>query len=228
MNLSEMMEFVRAQADTDPTDAPNSTLEVYARAAYRDIQARVFPWPDKKVTYTLHTVAGTEGYDLAALTGGADLEFVVSVSSSTDVMMYVTPEQFRNLSTEASGQGSPSVYTVDFGEIRFWPTPNGVATFNVSGYRSFVEWPSGSDSPDLPRGFDEPICWYMLARFYKAQEDLELASDYLRDYEVGVNQQIAKAMRNSSVTAGPMIFGGDPRLHRGMSYADWVRRSVEG
>lgn len=222
-----MSDFVRTQADTDIEDAPDSSLEVYARAAYRDIQARVFPWPDKKVAYVLTTVAEQAGYDLSALSG-ADLEFVVSVASDTDVLMYVSPEQFRELSTELSGSGEPTVYTVDFDQIRFWPTPRSVESFNVSGYRSFAEWPQGSAEPDLPRGFDEPICWYMLSRFYKAQEDLELASDYIRDYEVGVNQQIARSMRNSSVTAGPMIFGGDPRLHSGMSYKDWVRRSVEG
>lgn len=227
MNLSEMAVFVRAQADTDEQDAPDTSLEVYARAAYRDIIARVFPWPSKKASYTFSTVAGQSSYALDALSS-ADLEYLVSVASGDDVLMYVTPDQYRELSVELSGTGTPTVYTVDDGSIRLWPTPSGVSAFAVTGYRAFAEWPSGADEPDLPRAFDEAICWYMLARFYQAQEDLELSQMYMRDFEVAVTQQITRAMRTSSVTAGPMIFGGDPRLPFKSNWKDWVKRSVEG
>lgn len=228
MNLQQMATFVRLQADTDVDDAPDALLEVYARAAYRDIQARVFPWPDKKVTYTFPTVVGTEAYALSALTGGTDLEFVVTVSSGDDVLMYVSPDRFLQLSLEGSGTGTPSVYSVVGGDIKLWPTPAAVETYSVVGFRDFVEWPAGSDEPDLPRGFDEAICWYMLSRFYQSQEDLELASRYMADFDNSVNQQIEKALRTSAQSAGPMIFGGDPRLTTPMSYSDWVKRSVEG
>lgn len=228
MNLSEMSEFVRAQADTDVTDAPDSNLEVYARAAYRDIQARVFPWPDKRTTYEFTSAVGQFGYGVAALTGGTNMDLIISVYSNDDVLMYVSPERFLQMRTDSSSNGKPIVYTVTAGQIRLWPTPNAVATYSVEGYRSFNTWPSGSTQPDLPRSFDEPICWYMLARFYQAQEDLELYQQYMRDYDVAVNQQIEDALRGSSMTAGPMIFGGDPRLSIEMSYDDWVKRGVEG
>lgn len=227
MNLSQMASFVRAQADTDVDDAPDTTLEVYARAAYRDIQARVFPWPDKKVAYTVSTVADEASYALSTFSV-SDMEYLVSVVADDDVLMYVSPAQYRELSTELTSSGTPTVYTVDAGVLKLWPTPSGVVSVAVTGYREFVAWPAGSAEPDLPRPFDEAICWYMLARFYQAQEDLELAAGYMRDYEVSVNQQIARAMRTSSVTAGPMIFGGDPRLPFKQSYAAWVKRSVEG
>jgi len=223
-----MATFVRLQADTDVADAPDATLTVYARAAYRDIQARVFPWPDKKQTYTFNTVVGQSAYPMSLFSGGADLEFVVSVVSSDDMLLYVSPDRFLQLSLEASSDGTPSVYTVEAAEIRLWPTPNTVSAISVVGFRRFVDWPSGSNEPDLPRGFDEPICWYMLSRFYQAQEDLELSGRYMRDFNEGVNQQIEKALRTSVLSAGPMIFGGDPSLSLPMSYSDWVKRSVEG
>jgi len=227
MNLSEMSTFVREQADTDTTDASDAKLTVYARAAYRDILARVFPWPDKKVTYTFDSVASTAAYAFTGFSTG-DLEYVVSVDDGDDVLMYVSPERFRDFSTELSSTGTPSVYTVDSSQIKLWPTPGGAVTYTVTGYRSFATWPSGSDEPDLPRPFDEAICWYMLARFYQSQEDLELSAMYMRDFEVAVNQQIADSLRTSSTSAGPMIFGGDPKLSGSQSYADWVKRSVEG
>jgi hypothetical protein len=227
INLSEMMTFVRSQADTDVSDAPDTDLTVYARAAYRDIQARVYPWPDKKVAYTISTVPGQRSYALSGFSV-ADMEYVVSVATSEDVLMYVSSEQYRELDTGLSGSGTPTVYTVDGSVLRLWPKPNAVVVLSVSGYRRFAEWPSGSAEPDLPRGFDEAFCWYMLARFYQKQEDLDLASGYMRDYEVAVNQQIARALRTSSTTAGPMIFGGDPRLPFKANWKDWIKRSVEG
>jgi hypothetical protein len=227
MNLSEMSTFVRAQADTDEVDAPDATLTVYARAAYRDIQARVFGWPDKRTTFQVTTVAGTSSYGMSGLTP-ATMDFLISAVIDDDVLVYASPERMRELRTRQASSGSPTVYTVDGSDIVFWPTPSAAETVSFTGYRDFLEWPSGSDEPDLPRGFDEVICWYMLSRFYQAQEDLELADMYMRDYNIGVNQQIEKALRTSTLTAGPMIFGGDPELTAALSYEDWVKRSVEG
>lgn len=226
MNLSEMSTFVRLQADTDTDDAPDATLTVYARAAYNVIQSKVWPWPQNLTTGTFSTVSGTAGYTLASLTGAPDMEYVTEVRSGTDVLSYVAPETFRKLSTEETSSGTPRFYTVDGLTIKLWPTPNAVATYTVEGYRSFAEWPSGADEPDLPRAFDEAICWYMLARYYQAQEDMELYQAYMRDFEFAVNQHLERALRGSALTAGPMIFGGN--TSRTMTYSDWVKRGTEG
>jgi len=227
MNLSEMSTFVRLQADTDTDDAPDATLTVYARAAYEDIKSRVFPWPDKKITTTVTSVSGAASYVLTGLSP-ATLEYVVSVSDSDGVLIYVSPEQYHEL-VLTSSSGTPTCYTVSEDGVTLWPTPNSAIVYTVRGYRAFTDWPSGSDEPDLPRGFDEAICWYMLGKFYQAQEDLELAGNYMNDYEVAVNRQLSRALRGPGTSAGPMIFGGDPRLSSyGRSYEDWVKRSVEG
>jgi hypothetical protein len=226
VNYSEMASFVRSQADTDSTDAPDATLQVYARAAYVDIQNRVFPWPDKKVSATFATVVNQAAYPLTGLTPGT-IEYVVSVATSDDPLIYVSDEQRIELQTGSQNSGSPTCYTVNQDGIVLWPKPSAVETITVTGYRQFTTWALGATEPDLARAFDEPICWYMLARFYQAQEDLELSARYMQDFEVGVNRQIESALRGSSVTAGPMIFGGDMRLGR-MSYSDWVKKGVEG
>lgn len=228
MNLTEMSTFVRAQADTDTDDAPDSTLEVYARAAYNQIKSMVWPWPLNQISGTFPTVDGTASYLLSGLAGigSYTVSFVQSVSRSDEVLDYVSPEAYLRLTTEQSSTGTPRVYTVDNGYIKLWPTPSGVATYTVTGYRDFADWPSGSDEPDLPRGFDECICWYMLSRYYQAQEDLELANMYMRDFDASVSVQIGAALRGHSLTAGPMIFGGG--YQRDLSYSDWVKRGTEG
>jgi hypothetical protein len=221
-----MAAFVRAQADTDTDDAPDITLQMYARAAYVDIQNRVFPWPDKKISATFSTVVDQAAYALTSLTPGT-VEYVVSVATSDDPLIYISDEQRVELQTGSQNSGSPTCYTVNQDGIVLWPKPSAVETITVIGYRDFAMWTLGLTEPDLPRAFDEPICWYMLSRYYQAQEDLELSGRYMQDFEVGVNRQIENALRGSAVTAGPKIFGGDQRLGR-MSYSDWVKKGVEG
>ena len=92
MNLSEMRTFVRTQADTDDTDATDAALEVYARAAYREIIARVFPWPDNRKNYTFTTIPETAQYQYSAFSP-ADLEYIVSVSSATEQLNWISREE---------------------------------------------------------------------------------------------------------------------------------------
>lgn len=228
MNLSEMSTFVRDQAQTDSEDAPDSTLTVYARAAYRDIQSRVPVWPDKREDFTFTTVADQAYYTFNTFTA-TNLEFVSSVRDEDGLLRLVGQDDYYRLVTSSSGTASEAtVYAVnDVAGLWLWPTPSAARQYTVNGIRSFTAWPSGSNEPDLPRGFDEVICWYMLGRYYQSQEDLEMAQMYMRDYEVALSRQIEEALRSSKSTAGPMIFGGDPDLVR-MGYQDWVKKSVEG
>lgn len=227
MNLSEMSTFVRDHAQTDTEDAPDSTLTVYAGAAYRDIQRRVHPWPDKLDTYTFTTVAGQSTYLFNTFTS-TDLEFITSVVGPDRVLSYASHEQMRELNTPSITSGAnPSLYAVSKTSITLWPVPSGAVTITVTGYRTFTEWPVGSTEPDLDRGFDIPICWYMLSKYYLGQEDLEMAAKFQGDYESDLATQIAAAMRTSTVTAGPRIFGGEPGLFN-LSYEQWMRRNTEG
>ena len=96
MNLSEMRTFVRAQADTDDTDATDAALEVYARAAYREIISLVFPWPDNRKNYTFTTSEGTAQYPYSGFSP-ADLEYIVSVTSATEQLNWISREELLDL-----------------------------------------------------------------------------------------------------------------------------------
>lgn len=228
MNLSEMRTFVRDHAQTDAQDAPDSNLEVYARAAYRDIQSRVDVWPHLKSTYTFTTVAGQAEYPTALFTD-TSLEYVLQVNSPDGVLTVISKDFYDEKVLEGSNPTTlyPHQYMVDVGSIFLYPTPSSAVTMTVQGYRQFATWPSGATEPDLPRGFDEVICWYMLGRYYQGQEDVELGIQYMRDYEIAVTNQIERALRSSKGTAGPKIFGGD-QAGTGISYERWVRRNTEG
>jgi hypothetical protein len=226
MNLSEMRTFVRTQADTDETDATDAALEVYARAAYREIISRVFPWPDNRKNYSFTTVEETAQY-LYSTFSPTDLEFIISVSSGTEQLNWISREEYLDLSVGSTAtSSSPQFFAADTTSLYLWPTPGSAFTMTVNGYRSFASWPSGSTEPDLPRAFDEPICWFMLSKYYLAQEDLELAQMYDALFNDGVNSQIQSALRTSAASAGPRIFGGYGRDM--ISYESWVKRNTEG
>lgn len=223
------MAFVRAQADTDAADAPDTTLRVYASAAYRHIQALVWPWPQNKVTGNLTTVVSQAGYAFTALSVPA-FEYVTSVTRGDTILEYVSPEQYRRiLASDPSASADSTLYTVDGTSIRLWPTPNAAGlVYVVTGFRDFADWPVGSAEPDLPRAFDEPICWYMLSKYYMSQEDIELSQNYLGMFERDVSKQVEAFVRGSAMTAGPMIFGNQSHNRSGgMSYSRFVRKNVE-
>jgi hypothetical protein len=206
MNYSDMAAFVRAQADTDTDDAPDTTLRVYAAAAYKDIRRRVFPWPDKKTQFNFTTVPGQKFYPYAAMTA-PDMEYVINVSGPAGVLGYISPEQYFDLESDAAS-GDPKLFAADVTGMHLYPTPSGSDTINVIGYRKFAVWPtSDASEPDLSRDFDEIICWYMLSKYYENQEDMELVQSYMQDYEIGLAHQIEGQLRSSATTAGPRIFG---------------------
>src|SRR5210317_748416 len=138
MNLSDMQTFVREQADTDEQDAPSSTLTVYARAAYEDIQSRVCPWPQKRVSYTFTTTAGQSFYSWADLSS-PNMEFVQAVSGPDDVIPYIGLEKYRELNVNLTGTATEATaYAVDPYGLYLWPAPTGATTYTVDGYREFA------------------------------------------------------------------------------------------
>lgn len=234
MNLNEMITFVRTHADTDTDDAPTSSLTVYARAAFNDIKHRTYQWLDNTTMDTLTTVMHQAAYAFdGAEFANANLEYVSSVVGENGPLIHVAYTSYLELEDGYTGTGVCEIaddathFSVRGPNLYLYPSPSGVQTYQVHGYREFVDWPASgaATEPDLPRVFDEAICWYMLSMYYRAQEDLELAQIYTNDYNRSVDQQIAAMMRNDSVVKylGKAHGGG----HR-LNYASWMKRNTEG
>ena len=232
MNLNDMKVFVRTHADTDETDAPDSSLELYARAAYRDIYRRISQWVDLNTSDTLTTTASTAGYALSgAGFTNANLEYVTGIVGPSEKLVYVTWDQYLEMleGPDVSYSTREALwYTVNNNTVYLYPTPStSSVAYTVYGYRTFNDWPSGSTEPDLPREFDEVICWFMLAMYYKAQEDVELSQLYMMQYETAVNRFVGFQMRRDAHR--PRILGGHRKFRsHGMTYPDWVRRNTQG
>lgn len=233
MQISEMIDLVREQADADPIDAPGTLLRMYARAAYDDIRRRIHPWPKNRKRYTFTTNQGVNRYSfdqIVGVTGGADLEYPISMIGPRERVTFIDFQTYLRIQESeqiSQQQREASFYTVEQDELLIWPTPteSGIQ-YTLYGYRSFADFPDAVNEPDLERPFHQAIVWYMLYMYFQREEDLELARLYYAEYERTVNQQIAAAMRGAQHTAGPMIFGGDPLGP--ISFDRWVKRNVEG
>lgn len=229
MNYSEMKEFVRSHADTDSIDAPDANLDVYARAAYHDIKRRTDQWDEYHISDTLTTTAGTVSYDLTG-SGftGQNIDRVTSIVGGTDVLRFLPWTEYLELrsGSDLTYQTVEADYwTVKDGSVFLYPDPSTSGeTYTVYGYSTWSSWPSGSTAPPLPEEFHEPICWFMLAKYYQAQEDLQLASIMMNDYETAVNRMLKFSRRRDA--HAPRVLGGVRR--RRLGYGNWVRRNTEG
>lgn len=232
MTFQEMMDFVRLQADADTNDAPNSNLTVYARMAYNDILSRRNAWPHLSVRYTLTTVIGQKDYAFSSLTGGSDMDRVTGVVNTNNLgtrVIYITDTDADLVFTPTSPQANQALaYTIIGANntIRLYPTPSSVVTYTVVGFRAEASWPGAVGSiPDLPRVFDEAICWFMLSKYYAAQEDTVQASFYASEYERLVDTHV-KSESSKRNLPRPLTVGGNNRRYS-QTFMDRVRGSVE-
>lgn len=225
MLFSEMTTFVRTVADTDAEDAPDSVLSVYAQDAYYDIRRRVNTWPHLRTDHTLTVTASEPEYDLTA-----SVEFVESVIGDTWKLEFVdrdTLERFYEGTSIVSETREADMWNHESGVLKLYPVPSDSSvTYTVRGYRPFADFPVSNNAPDLPVEFHTAICYYMLAKFYMSQEDIELAERHMADYERRVQRALAGMLRSSAGTARPLIFGGSRFTAPG--YAGWMKRNTEG
>lgn len=211
MTFDEMVAFVRTHADADTTDAPTSSLTVYARMAYNDILARRNGWPHLDVAYTLTTQVGVDEYTFASLSV-PDMDYVTGVIDNTQIgrrLVAITRSDADLMyAGVATGSSNATYYTLRGDRIVLFPKPTSIKTYLVRGFRTPAPWPgAGGSVPDLSRSFDEAICWFMLSQYYLSQEDTELASMYLNEYQQQVERWVASETMRSQAPK-PNIMGG--------------------
>lgn len=231
MIQSDMFAFVRTQADADTVDAPDVNLTVYARMAYNDILSRRAAWPHLSVEYSLSTVVGQQDYAFTSISTG-DLDRITDVTSTSNLgtrVVYVTPtDATLYFGSPAAPQSiQATAYTiVKNSTLRFFPKPASVQTYTVVGFKNAATWPAAAgSSPDLPRAFDEAICWFMLSRYYLSQEDQQLATQYMNEYERFV-ETFLRNETSKRYDPRPTVMGGNNRNFT-PSFMDRVRGSLE-
>lgn len=230
MTLQQLRDFVRTHADADPVDAPDATLDVYARVAYNDIFARRNAWPHLTVEYTLTTVAGQNTYLLSGLSG-TDMDMVTSIFDGTNLgrrLIYMSESDADLAYGAPSGAQSEvaTAYTVINNGIKLFPTPSTSGkTYKVRGFRTPTAWPGNASSvPDLPGPLHEAIAWFMLSSYFMSQEDTQLAGVYLSEYNMMV-ERFLRAETTKEFSGRVLVMGG--QNVRVPEFSRWVRGMLE-
>lgn len=227
MTLQNMRDFVRAHADADATDAPDNTLDVYARIAYNDIHTRT-NFPLLQTVTTFSTVAGQQEYSFASI---GSLDKITAVLDSTNLgrsLIYISESDGDLAFGAPVGMSSEvaTAYTVRNSILKLYPKPSVTGkVYTVRGLRTPTAWPAGAgSSPDLPDSLHDAIAWFMLSSYYLSQEDVQMAGVYLREYEDMVN----KFSRNESFKdfgTRNQIMGG--QNFYAPNFTRWVRGMLE-
>ena len=232
MTLNEMFTFVRTHVDADTTDAPDSTLTVYARIAYNDILSRRDSWPHMEVTYTFNTISNQSDYPFTSFLPSGDLEVVSAVIDRSQLSRRLA-WMSQGDADLAFGSSSTLVSKQAYGwcvkgnnTLVLFPTPNdGGKPYTVRGYRTPAVWPTSAGSvPDLPGTLHEMIAIFMIAQYYLAQEDAPLAQFYLGEYD-RMAENFAKGEVTMNNKARPMIMGGQQKF--GSTFMDRARGAAE-
>jgi hypothetical protein len=85
-------------------------------------------------------------------------------------------------------EGIPAYWSIWGSAINLWPKPDSPYTIQIMGYRRHnILWLSIPTLPiDIDPEFHLPLINYVLARIFQFQEDPEMASIYMNNYEQGV------------------------------------------
>lgn len=249
MTMQELRDFVRIHADTDITDAPDSSLDLYARMAVDDATQRIpsvstinylrdtgvlTTTADQRFYYNADGL-GWAYYTDYAYADNAHPYQVLGVSYSGDngntayQLMYVTLEDGERLFPESTVRTEKATaYAVHEGNVILYPTPSvGSVLYDVM-YRShdLGAWPVGAaDVCPLPAGLHMAVAWFMLAQYYLAQEDVQLSGVYMQEYEMMVERH-KRFLAGRNVGKRVNVIGG--QNVRPMSFTRWVRGQLEG
>lgn len=248
MTLQDLRNFVRIHADTDITDAPDSTLDTYARMAHYDIAQRVnlqFSQYRDSDTASLETTANVASYtNLADVSAGYRYQSAELYSSTTpwkvlDVsysggavndypLVYVTLEDGERMFASSATRERAVAYTVLNGNIILFPTPStDFVTYRVRCQPDQIAnvMTAAGDEPSLPESLHPAIGWYMLAQYYLAQEDVQLSGVYMQEYEAMV-ERFKRYHATRDFGKRVNLMGG--QNVRPMSFMRLVRGAVEG
>jgi hypothetical protein len=121
----------------------------------------------------------------------AKINNLVNVTNSGNQLIYI--DQYRAEQIWPPGSDNdiaaiPAYFSVWGQAINLWPKPDSPYTIQIMGYRRHsLQWLSDPTLPiDIDPEFHLPLINYVLARIFQFQEDPEMASIYMNNYEQGV------------------------------------------
>jgi hypothetical protein len=156
-----------------------SVVDGWLREAQYTITSKYRRWRFLRKTWTFNTVASTATYDYDTIDGGDENLLHVesmTVAGERDLVWVGANEADRLFVARNIGEGEPRYWT-DWGKsdgtdsvVTLFPTPSGIETITVRGYRKPADFITADTVTDLPDEFDQVIVNYCVGRAYLHQE----------------------------------------------------------
>jgi hypothetical protein len=115
----------------------------------------------------------------------------VNVTDSGNQLIYIDNYRATQIwppNSDNDIAGIPAYWSLWGNTINLWPKPDSPYTIQVMGYRRHsIFWLSDPTLPiDIDPEFHLPLINYVMARIFQFQEDPEMASIYMNNYEQGI------------------------------------------
>ena len=246
LTVNIILSFIAQLLDYDigtgtSQDIPSDVVEGFIREGFEKIVNADVRWPWYQATFTWTAsptggIAGTDGRSYVAgftqtnpnVVSGktfSDMQTIISCVNQTDAgnrLIYI--DQFTAEGIWVGDNdiaGIPAYWSTWGNCINLWPKPDSNYSMELRGYRQpLYTWLTDPNIQiDIDYKFHMPLMNYVLARIFQFQEDPEMASIYMNNYEQGV------AIVRGNITAPnsnqPMILSGGLQLWP-YSYYNWM------
>ncbi len=185
MQIEEMRSYIRSVVEIDSSDISDDVLNRFLGEGYDQIVYSEKRWPWYEVSTTFDTVGLQKDYPIAtvgaSVTNG--LREIQSLRTDDWVLTFLGRDDADVVYPLDSASNGDPYYWSYWGETaRIYPTPGGVKTIHVRGYKNPTAFGAGSLDGTSPSDFPEPfhilIATYGVSRAYEQQEDLDMAASY--------------------------------------------------
>ena len=208
LTLQNIRDHARSILDLDTTDLPDAMMDLWIREATFRVERYKHRWPFYESTWSFATASAVKDYAFTAI-GTGDLREPVRLSGPNFELTYIgADEGDQGFLRNQTATGDPVYWRVWGSTIRLYPTPGGVATINVRGYRNPIDWVAvgAGGQPDMPDDLHQCIVQWTLHRAYLQQEDVEMASMYSQMFSTTLDAFASNL--TDAPGAQPLVLGG--------------------
>tara|TARA_B100000586_G_scaffold227464_1_gene175440 strand:- start:2813 stop:3517 length:705 start_codon:yes stop_codon:yes gene_type:complete len=186
MQIEEMRAYIRSVVEIDSSDISDDVLNRFLGEAYDQMVYSEKRWPWYETSVTFSTVALQKDYTItvvgAAETNG--LREIQSLRTDNNILTFLGRDDADIVYPLDSASSGDPYYWSFWGEsIRIYPTPGGIKTIYVRGYKNPTAFGAGTVDGTSPTDFPEPfhvlIATYGISRAYEQQEDLDMSISYM-------------------------------------------------
>ena len=185
MEIQEMRAYIRSVVEIDSSDITDDVLNRFLGEGYDQVVYSEKRWPWYEASTTFETVASTSDYPLATVGASVPLGLreVHALRTDDHVLTMIGRDAGDVVyPLDSVGNGDPWYWSYWGETVRLYPTPSGIKTVYVRGYKNPAAFGAGSVDGTSPSDFPEPfhmiIATYGINRAYEQQEDPGMAAQY--------------------------------------------------